>query len=154
MKRLLSYVAAYLLWIIAAALGVWFMLLSRSALLDALALYAGDSVVRGWQTRFLDKVSAIVIGLLWLAAVIVIEVYFRRGVRQHALLGRFDKVAGLEFLVIFVTDVLLLWVQMGSESWWRWLILGGELVLGVALIWIARSIKTSKLGKTAAGGTV
>lgn len=154
MKRLLGYVAAYVLWIIAAALGVWFMLISRNAYLSALALYAGDSVRRGWQTRFLDKVLAIVIGLLWLAAMIVVEVYFRRGIQRHALLGRFAKVAGIEFLVIFVADAFLLWIQMGSESWWRWLILGGELVLGIALVWLARSVKTSKVGKTAAGETV
>ena len=154
MKKLLGHVAAYLLWIIVAALGVWFMLLSRSVVLGAIALYVGDSVQRGWQTRFLDKVSAIVIGLFWLAAIIVVEAYFRRGVQQHSLLWRFVKVAGIEFLVIFVVDVFLLWVQMGSESWWRWLILGGELVLGVALVWLARSIKAPKPGKTAAGETV
>jgi hypothetical protein len=148
MKRLLGYVAAYALWIITAALGAWFMLLSRSASLGALALYAGDSVVRGWQTRFLDKISAIVIGLLWLAVVIVAEVYFRKGVQQHTLLGRFAKVAGIEFLAIFVADACLLWVQMGSESWWRWLILGGELVMGVALVWVVRSGKITA-GKAA-----
>ena len=130
------------------------MLLSRSVVLGAIALYVGDSVQRGWQTRFLDKVSAIVIGLLWLAAIIVVEAYFRKGVQQHSLLWRFVKVSGIEFLVIFVVDVFLLGVQMGSESWWRWLILGGELVLGFALVWLARSIKAPKPGKTTADETV
>jgi hypothetical protein len=153
MKRLLGYVTAYALWIIAAALGVWFFFISRSAYLGALTLYAGDSITRAWQTSFLDKVLAIAIGLLWLSAMIVIEVYFRKGVQQHALLERFVKVAGIEFLVIFVADAFLLWIQMGSESWLRWLILGGELVLGVALIWLARSIKTSKRDGSAAGET-
>jgi hypothetical protein len=153
MKKILGHITAYLLWILAVALGAWFMLISRSALLGALALYAGDSVGRSWQVRFLDKASAIVIGLLWLVAIIIIEEYFRRGVQQQALLERFIKVAGIEFLTIFVADALLLWVQMGSESWLRWLTLGGELVLGIVLIWLARSAKRSRLDKTAAGET-
>jgi hypothetical protein len=154
MKRVPGYVAAYLMWIIAAALGVWFMLVSRSTYLGALALYAGDSVGRGWQVRFLDKVLAIVIGLLWLVALIVVEAYFRRGVQEQALLERFVKVAGIEFLVIFVADAFLLWVQMGSESWLRWLTLGGELVLGVAFVFLARLVKKSRLSKTTAGEIV
>jgi hypothetical protein len=154
MKKILSYVAAYLMWILTAALGVWFMLISRNAFLGALALYAGDSVRRAWQVRFFEKVFSIAIGLLWLVAMIVVEEYFRMGVLRRNLLVRFAKVAGPEFLAVFVVDALLLWLQRGSASWLRWLALGGELVLGTALVWLARSAKTSRSGKTVADKTV
>ena len=154
MKKTLSYVTAYLMWILTMALGVWLMLISRSAFLGALALYAGDSVQRAWQARFFEKVFVIAIGLLWLVAMIVVEEYFRMGVRRHSLLGRFAKVAGPEFLAVFVVDALLLWLQRGSASWLRWLTLGGELVLGTALVWLARSAKTPRSGKTVADKTV
>jgi hypothetical protein len=150
MKKILSYVAAYLMWILAAALGVWLMLISRSAFLGAFALYAGDSVQRAWQVRFFDKVFSIAIGLLWLVAMIFVEQYFRTGVRRHSLLVRFARVAGPELLAVFVVDALLLWLQRGGASWLRWLALGGELVLGAALVWLARSAKASRSGKTVA----
>lgn len=148
MKKILSYVTAYLMWILTMALGVWLMLISRSAFLGALALYAGDSVQRAWQARFFDKAFAIAIGLLWLVAMIVVEEYFRMGVQRHSLLVRFAKVAGPEFLAIFVVDAFRLWLQRGSASWLRWLTLGGELVLGTALVWLARSAKTPRSGRS------
>ena len=144
MKKILSYVTAYLMWILTAALGVWLMLISRSAFLGALALYAGDSVQRAWQARFFEKIFTIAIELLWLVAMIVVEEYFRMGVQRHSLLVRFAKVAGPELLAVFVVDALLLWLQRGSASWLRWLTLGGELVLGAALVWLARSAKTPR----------
>jgi len=154
MKKTLSYVTAYLMWILTMALGVWLMLISRSAFLGAFALYAGDSVQRAWQARFFEKAFAIAIGLLWLAAMLFVEEYFRMGVQRHSLLRRFAKVAGPEFLAVFVADALLLWLQRGSASWLRWLTLGGELVLGTALVWLARSAKTPRSGKTVADKTV
>ena len=148
MKKILSYVSAYLMWILTAALGVWFMLISRSAFLGAFALCAGDSVHRAWQARFFEKVFVIAIGLLWLVAMIVVEQYFRMGVRRHSLLVRFAKVVGPELLAVFVVDALLLWLQRGSASWLRWLTLGGELVLGTALVWFARSAKAPRSGRS------
>jgi len=148
MKKILSYATAYLMWILTAALGVWLMLISRSAFLGALALYAGDSVQRAWQARFFEKIFTIAIGLLWLVAMIVVEEYFRMGVQRHSLLVRFAKVAGPELLAVFVVDALLLWLQRGSASWLRWLTLGGELVLGTALVWLARSAKTPRSGRS------
>jgi hypothetical protein len=128
-------------------LGIWFFFISRNAYLGALTLYARDSVTRGWQTSFLDKVLAITIGLLWLAVVIVVEVYFRRGVQKQDLLRRFVKVVGIEFLTIFVADVFLLWVQGGSTAWLRWVILGGEVVVGVLLLLYARFLWRSTPGR-------
>lgn len=145
----LGYILAYIMWIIVMALGVWFILVSREGLTTALAIYVsgGSSLQRFFEARFLDKVYIVAVGLLWLALVVVAEDRLRKGVRQHKLLRRFAGIAGLELLLIFVADALLLWVQGGRTGWARWLIMGSELLVGVGLLLFSRLSKASVQSK-------
>jgi hypothetical protein len=148
MKKGLGYVIAYLAWAVTMALGVWFILISREGVLGVLVLYAGDSLPRMWQAKFLDKAYVVVVGLLWLVLVIVAEEYFKRGVPQRDLMRRIANVVGPELLLIFVADVGLLLLQgIGSAGWLRWLILGGELVIGMALFLLGRFLRPPKPGE-------
>jgi hypothetical protein len=144
----LGYIAAFLMWAAVLALGLWFMLIGREGLLGALsAFYVGDSLPRAWQVRFLDKVFWIVLGLLWMVLMVVGEEYLRRGVAERDLLKRFAKIVGPELLLIFAVDLFLFWLQgFGGLSWMRWLILGGELLIGVGLVLFVRSSRTLASG--------
>lgn len=140
----LGYIAAFLMWVVVLALGLWFILVGREGFLGALSVfYVGDSLPRAWRVRFLDKVFWIVLGLLWMVLMVVGEEYLRRGVVQRNLLKRFAKIAGPEILLIFVVDLFLFWLQgFGGLSWLRWLILGGELLIGVGLVLFVRISRT------------
>lgn len=147
-KKGLGYFIAYLMWVVVMVLGLWLFLISRNGFHGILAVYARGSVTRGWQTSFYDKMYSITIGLLWLALMIVTERYFRRGVQQGDLIRRVAKVVGPELLLVFVADLGLLVMQgVGSASWLRWVVLGGEVVGGVSLLLYARSLRRPKPGR-------
>jgi hypothetical protein len=141
----LGYIAAYLMWVIVLALGIWFLLVSRTGFLSALAAYHNTETVSGvWQVRLLDQVYSVTVGLIWLVLMTVTERYFRKGVRRGVLLTRFATIVGPEILLILVADLFLLWLQGGSRVWSRWLILGSELVIGAGLVLFARYSRTRK----------
>jgi hypothetical protein len=139
-RRWVDYIPAYLAWAVVAALGVWFMLISRNSFLGVLsAVYVKDSIQRAWQVRFLDKVYFIAVGLLWTIVVVITEAYFRRGAGRPDLGQRIAKVVGIELLLIFGADVVLLILQgFNVNVWQRWLIVISELALGIAATRFAR----------------
>lgn len=145
MKKGVGYVTAYLMWVIVLLLGLWFLLVSRTGFLSALAVYHSAETVSGvWQVRLLDQAYSVTVGLIWLVLMTVTEPYFRKGVRRGVLLTRFATIVGPEILLILVADLFLLWLQGGSRVWSRWLILGGELVIGVGLVLFARYSRARK----------
>ncbi|MGC9467872.1 MAG: hypothetical protein ACP5HS_04725 [Anaerolineae bacterium] len=136
----LNHLLVYLLWAIVLAVGIWLLLLSRNALFEVVGvLYVGDSLQRARQLNSLEKFYSLGAGLAWLAMMIVSEFYFRSGARRGRLLERFARVLGVELLLLFVIDAALVLVRgPGSVTWSRWLILGSELVVGVACVLFAR----------------
>ncbi len=141
----LNYLLVYFLWSIVLLVGLWFLLLSRNTFLSVFTtLYVKDSIVRAWQIRSLEKFYTLGVGLAWLAMTILTEVYFRAAVhRARLLFQRFALILGIELLLIFVADAMLLFVQgLGMTIWSRWLILGVELVLGVGCLIFARADAT------------
>jgi len=138
-KRLLTHVLFYLLWTVLVVIGFWFLVLSREIFLMAAAYYAGESIVRGWQARFLDKAFFLFIGLGVLVFIYATEGYLRAGIEKNDLVRRFAKISGWVLLVIFVADFILLALQQfPGGAWMRWAILIAELGLGVAFSWRGR----------------
>ena len=133
-RRWVHFIPAYLGWVVVMALGVWFMLISRNSFLGVLsAVYIRDSIQRAWQVRFLDKVYFIAAGMLWTILAVITEAYFRKGAGRPGLGQRIAKVVGIELLLIFGADLLLLILQgFNVGMWQRWLIVLGELALGIA----------------------
>ena len=128
----------YLYWVVLIALGFWFLVLSREAFLTASAYYAGDSFVRGWQARFLDKIFVLFVGVGVLVFFYATEGYLRAGVEKGDVLRRFAKVSGGMILAVFVVDLVLLLLQNLTGVWLRWVVIVAELGLGVGLSWIGR----------------
>ena len=139
-RRWVDFIPAYLGWVVVMALGVWFMLISRNSFLGVLsAVYVKDSIERAWQVRFLDKVYFIAVGMLWTVVAVITEAHFRRGAGRPDLWQRIAKVIGIELLLIFGADVVLLILRgLNVSMWQRWLILIGELALGIAATLFAR----------------
>ncbi len=145
MRKFWSYILVYLLWIVVLALGLWFILVGRNSLLAASEVFyvGGDPVTHAWRGSLYDKAYSITVGLLWLALSTVTEPYFRQGLRRRQLWRRFAHIAGPELLLIFAADLSLLWLQGWSTTWLRWVILGAELIVGLALLGFARFPRAS-----------
>ncbi len=140
-KQWLQYILAYLMWTLNLLIGIWFILISREFLLGFLGInYVGQNLARAYRVGLLDKVYLVAIGLAWLILMIVMENDFRSSVKKGTLIKRFARIAGPEFLLVFLADVGLLALQgLNSAIWLRWLALLIELGLGAACIWYTRS---------------
>jgi hypothetical protein len=104
-----------------------------------LGLLALSGQVGEWQfaktVNLIDRVVTVVLGLGWLAFVIITEDYFRKAVKKGNLLRRFARITGPVLLCIFVVDLVFFWLQgISSDNWLRWLILATELGGGIALV--------------------
>ena len=145
MATIIKYVSAYLMWIVDLALTLWLVFMSRTVFLGIFALsYSGGpsfyaQLVYGHRVDFADKMFSILLGLGWLVFMILTEAYFRAGVARDDLFKRFAKVTGPVLLIIFVVDLILLWIQgPGGGVWLRWLMLVAELGFGITLLRLTR----------------
>jgi len=139
MKKVFNQIIAYGMWIVDLLLALWFALLSRTALLDILALfYKKGQWQYPRQVNVVDKTFTLLLGLGWMALVVIVEEYFRTSIPKGVLLKRIARVTGLLLLAIFGVDLILFWVQgIGSGDWLRWLLLAAELGIGTALlVWV------------------
>jgi len=148
-KQWLNYILAYLMWTLNLLIGVWFILISREFLLIFVGVnYVGDNLARGWQIGFLDKVYMIALGLAWLIFMIVIEDDFKKSAKKGILIRRFTRIAGPEFLLVFLADLALLLTEgPNAVVWLRWLLLLVELGLAAVCVWYTRSQQKSKPDK-------
>ena len=147
-SRWLQVVGMYLLWALTIALGLWLLLVSREAFLTGASFYVGDDIVRGWQVRFLDKAVFIVGGLFVIILFTLTEGYLRGGLEKQDLFKRFAKITGIELLLIFGFDILLVLMQgAAAGSWLRWLIVLVELALGIVFFRIGRSATKMQLSE-------
>jgi uncharacterized membrane protein len=136
MSKVLKYASAYILWIVGSGFVAWLFYLGRTVLLGLLAL---SGQVGEWQfaktVNLIDRVVTVVLGLGWLAFVIITEDYFRKAVKKGNLLRRFARITGPVLLCIFIVDLVFFWLQgISSDNWLRWLILATELGGGIALV--------------------
>ena len=147
MRKIFSNVISSVLWIVDLALAFWLFYFIRTAYLDIFALFYKTGNTRYSHTvDFLDKAIIILLGLAWLALMIIVEEYFRAGIQKGDMLKRFARITGPLLLCIFAVDLILAWLQgIGGGNWLRWIILAGELGIGITLI---VSAKKSTLLKT------
>ena len=137
MGKIVKYGVAYIMWIINLAIALWLMLLVRNDLTGFLAqFYKEGNLTYGHLVNFLDKVAWIILGLGWLALMIIGEEYYRRGVQAGDLFRRIARITGPLVLAVFVADLILLVLQgIGSATLLRWLVLAAELGIAASLIY-------------------
>ena len=146
MKKIFSNAIAYVFWIVDLALAFWLIYISRTAYQGIFALFYKTGDTRYSHTvDFLDKAFIILLGLAWLALMVIVEEYFRAGIPKGDMLKRIARVTGPVLLCIFAVDLIIFWLQgIGSGHWLRWLILAGELGIGIALIISAKKPSLQK----------
>ena len=140
MAKIIRYVSAYLMWIVDLGLTFWLFMISRTVFLGIFALsYKGGQLIYAQRVDFAEKVFSILLGLAWLAFMIIVEEYFRSGASRDDLLKRFASVTGPVLLVIFGVDLTLFWLQgVGGSGWLRLSVLAAELGIGIVLLMLAR----------------
>lgn len=106
MKRTLSYVISYVLWLANSAMGLLVFVFARDAILDTYVAFR----LNPWAMASVDKFVMILLGIAWLAFIVACEIFYRRGVEEGKLLRRFAVVTGIESLLLgaaYLTQALI-----------------------------------------------
>lgn len=140
MSKAIKFVLAYLVWTVDLVLALWLAFLGRTGMISFLALfYKPNDFAYANLAKFIDKAFTIVLGLGWLIFMILSENYFRKSAHKDAFSQSLARVSGPLILTIFLIDLLLFWLQgVDALDWSRWLILVGELAIGLALTLFAK----------------
>ncbi|HCE18557.1 MAG TPA: hypothetical protein DEQ80_11930, partial [Anaerolinea thermolimosa] len=100
--------------------------------------YIGESFQRRFQAQLVDRVFVFGTGLIWVILMILVENYFRTGVKKGDLGRRVGRVLGPQVLLIFLADaVKAIWVDPIPLPWMRWVLLAVELTVGVGTIYLS-----------------
>ncbi|HEY9075279.1 MAG TPA: hypothetical protein VIO61_01960 [Anaerolineaceae bacterium] len=99
-------ILAFGMWLVFFVLGVVFLIVSRTSLINLLYLYyAQGKFQRMKEVQFLNPAYFLVVGIALLIAMIVVEEYFRGGVKKNDLLVRFCRVVGPELGFVFLATL-------------------------------------------------
>jgi hypothetical protein len=126
----LRYLAAYALWFVAMALGYLVVDVARQA---AFALSITLSNANPYVVRLTDRVFFVVAGLGWLAFAVLMESYFRNGVKQRDLVVRSARLLAFVSAALFVSQGVLMLAMPGTITGTNIAILIGSLVVGIGL---------------------
>jgi len=107
LKKSFLTVMQYVLWAITILLGLWCLLVARGAINVAYILTFANQ----WVLRAVDRFSLLIMGIIWLVAIIIVEDYLGKGVDRGDLYKRFLKIAGAE--VLFGALMLLVTATVG-----------------------------------------
>lgn len=134
MKKVFNQAIAYILWIANITLALWFAYLCRQ---DVLVFFAQLYFKGKWSQEkqlVVDRAFTTILGLGWLAFMIIVEEYYRIGAQKGVLWPRFTRVTGALALAVFVANLILFWLQgIHSNEWLSWIILVVELGIGIGL---------------------
>lgn len=134
-RRWILYPLVYAMWLAILLLGIWFLLISRDALLGLIdALMVDESTSHAWRLISFERFYMFGAGLIWLVVMVFSELYLRRGVARGELVPRFARIFGVLVLLVFVVDAIIFAMQGLPGGWLRWLILAVELALGVICV--------------------
>lgn len=144
--KITSNIIFYGGWIVDMLLTFWLAFLSREVLLEIFAKFYKDG---SWSyprwVGVIDRFYTVALGLAWLAFMVIIEEYLRRGIQKGDILKRFARITGPLLLCIFVVDLIMFWLQgIVSGDWLRWLILAAELFIGIGLFVYYKSTSSLK----------
>ena len=96
---ILLYLACFIGWLIASALGFWILLQLRVNLLD---IFVALDLNR-WAMGAVDKFGVVILGLGWLIAVLIGEMWLRGGIASNRLSSRLFRLLGIEVLILAVS---------------------------------------------------
>ncbi len=131
----LKSVGAFAFWLLVCALGFWVFVMVRHALSSGMSvLYVAGSIPRGWRSGAWDRLYIIAAGLGYLVFIFAIQWYLEDGVPKQDLLRRVARVAGIELLIIFLSDLFTLAISQALFGQTSFILLFAELLLGGGLL--------------------
>jgi hypothetical protein len=145
MKNVLRYLAAYLLLMPILILGMWLFLLGREVLSGLMSIYfVGESLARGYQAGFFDRMFLVVGGLGWMILFVVAEELLRRSIKKNDVVRVFSRFMAVECLLTLALDGIMLIFLSGfsTAGWARWLIVGGELIFSALFTFLGWSVRS------------
>lgn len=132
-----KYAIAYLAWILAFLLFLWFFIVSRETISSLAHVSMGQTLQQIKMQEFINRMYTFLAGLAWLVVMITTESYFRTGVKKGDLARRITRFLGVEMALIFLADfVLAILIGFNVLSAARWVIMIVELAAAGLLIWL------------------
>ena len=92
------YVVAYLAWLVSCAIGVFAILVGRSAV-DT--VYVALQLSR-WGYQLTDQVAIVILALIWLGLIVFMESYYSRSGSLERLRRRVLRVTLIEAAILLV----------------------------------------------------
>lgn len=121
----IQWILVYLFWIITAGLGFLCLISARNLSLSILYLFS----VSRWSAPAIDKMTFLILAVLWLVLVIFTEYYYRAAVPKNILWKHFSLITSIE--LFFLSGSHLIPILIVSES----KIYGGSFLLpGIELM--------------------
>ena len=138
-NKVLQYIFAYCVWFVNLGLVTWLLFIIRPVLLviPTLLFDPGDYFFPK-RVETVDKIFTLLLGVGWLAFMVITEEYFRTGVLKRNLTKRVTRITGIVLLCIFIVDSILFILQGFTGDWSRWLTLTAELIIGFGLVVYSR----------------
>jgi hypothetical protein len=138
-----QYAVYFIAWVISWLLFAYFIIIGRTVLLSILRNYwIQGHFNREYAMNFIDRMFVLILGLAWVIFMLVIESYFRNGVKKKNLYQRIGKVLGPEILAIFMIDLLMVsFTGFAVQPWSRLLLMLLELLAGLGLVWVGWFMK-------------
>ncbi len=128
-------VGGYLLWGVLCVLGAWVFVMVRHALSSGLdVFYIRDSVPHSWRGGAWDRLYIVAAGLGYLIFIFTAHWYLDDGVTNHTLLRRAARVASIEILIIFLSDLFTQLIRQALFNRIGPVLLVVELLLGGGLL--------------------
>lgn len=122
-KTIIHYVLAYLLWAVSIALGALALYLLREVVISAMVVSTSqadmtksEAFYRSLQVGAFTNWSFVVLGILWIAMIVIIEHVYRTGVPIGHLWPRFFLVTGIELVVFCVSHITNIILQSSFRT--------------------------------------
>lgn len=108
-QRIRAIVSYLFFWIVFSAIGLWLMLEMREAIIEVMLF----SRVSPLAARGFDPLVILLLGLLWLIAILWLEHYLRKALGKKRLLHNIARVATVQALVAAITFGIRLAITPG-----------------------------------------
>ncbi len=150
MRNFFKIILAYCLWFVDLVLAAWLVFIARTALFAVPALFFHPgTIVYPKRAEVMDTVFTLLLGMGWLAFIIISLEYYQPGAHKGNLIKRFARITGPLVLCIFIVDSILFLLQgIYADNWFRLLIISVELVVGIILVVYSRKNATNKPSKS------
>lgn len=105
-RLIFDYIICYTLWLVFSAIAMWLVFVWHGIVVTV----GFRTGLNPWQLRAVDTWATFLLGLAWLASIILTEAYFRKGVPLGILWQRVARtfaLVGLVTLLALLLDRLL-----------------------------------------------